>query len=517
MSANSDLILSELERVNMALASAGVPDAATAEVRSLAERAPDDVSVAVVGPHSAGKTTLIAVLTADPKAAADISSVVQTNTSVSYSFSRNGTTFTLWDTPGLGSEYAEHDAEARDRITKADAVIVAMSTMIGSQLMRDEVAELLKVGRKRGAILPVVTKADAAPAETLPAIAESLVSALPEMGEKVRFVSARDVLDGLATADETGIADLADALTVLALGEARNRIDVTAAVRLLALIDQAQEALAANEPDHAAALHFQRRMTKLLTKTDRRLAAAVAAAARKERLAAYRATATIGQALDEATSREAIDVSASEAWDGFVSESEQRAEELNVALGNELVEAGAELDRLEQGPLASALKEYATELGVEGFEVPDSVDAPDSQTAEAVLKAARRASVVLRGIKVTARGKPVPVAGLVDAALEGLDWAVESRQLEQIERAKEAIRTSYSGQAETIIESWDDQLAQLRDETTRAALNHNAEIEQRLYDQLTNVQGDLRGLGNARTTLDNLVTEAIASGYGTAG
>lgn len=504
-----------LAKTQSSLLAGGVDAAAIDEVTALLARNPNDVSIAVVGPHNAGKTTLIAILTGSAEAKAGISSDVETTKAAPYRYRVGESSFTMWDTPGLGTEHLDHDELARDQITRADAVLVAMSTGLVSQRMRDQLAELLKVGRKKGAVVPVVTKADRAPLENRPNIEADLTAALPEMGSAFRFMSnADEVLESGESQHDSGIEELEQAVVDLALGEARHRIHATGAIRLLVLIDDAESGLAVQEPESAAALQLQRRMHKLLTRTDRRLLEALAAAGRKERLAAYRAVSVIAEALDAGTTREAIDLAWHEAWDSFVTESRVRADELSVALADRLTEAALELDRLEQGPLAEALRSLSADLGVDGVEIPDSIDTPNAEAARQVLEGVRLAAKLVKGAKYTSKGgRSFPAAPLVDALGEVIDFALDSVQEKKIREAKERVRSIYDEKAEEFSDSWIEQVDELRDETTRSALLTNATIEQELFEQLTHVRDDVRSLAEARTHLNEFVSTAIASGH----
>ena len=90
------------------LEKAGTSPADLDEIVALAERPPELTSIAVVGPQNAGKSTLIAVLTGSEAALADVAPTIATTTSHRYRYSRHQTSFELWDTPGLGTEFDEH-------------------------------------------------------------------------------------------------------------------------------------------------------------------------------------------------------------------------------------------------------------------------------------------------------------------------------------------------------------------------------------------------------------------------
>src|SRR5688500_7591031 len=102
-------------------------------LQELALRDPEEVSIAVVGPQNAGKTTLIAALTGDTRALDDIGAVPTTSRSTRYEMRRGSEVVEVWDTPGLGSEFANHDSDARDRAIRADAVVVTLSELISDE------------------------------------------------------------------------------------------------------------------------------------------------------------------------------------------------------------------------------------------------------------------------------------------------------------------------------------------------------------------------------------------------
>ena len=288
-------------------------------------------------------------------------------------------------------------------------------------------------------------------------------------------------------------------------GEAQRRIQATAAIRLLSLCERAEEALATEEPEHEIALRFQRRLRKVLVKSDRRLVEALDNASRKERLAAFRAVALIGRSLDEGGTREQLDVAVHEAWDAFVVETKRLEDQLARSLQDRLEDASSELDRLESGPLANSLRGIAADLEATGFEELDSPDAAGGEGAKQLLDAAQRAAKLLRGARFAVRGKNVPVAVIAEVGLEAIQWHLDSKAAEAITAAKEDLRAGYAAKADEATGRWSDHVDQLRDETTRSALLRTEQVEQELFAGLSHLREDLQILARTR----NRLTESI--------
>jgi hypothetical protein len=202
-----------------------------------------------------------------------------------------------------------------------------------------------------------------------------------------------------------------------------------------------------------------------------------------------------------------------EAWDGFVEDSVKRVEDLSASIGQLLEEASAELQRLQAGPLAETLKDYAANITGAGFDAPGGIDPVAGETAEKLLEAAQRAAKLLRGVKPLVKGKAVPLAPIVTVLLEGADWELERRRSNAAAEARETVRAAYSERAEEAIDNWEQDLDETRDETTRSALTRADQVEQDLFEQLTSVREQMEQLARSRRALDAFVTEAIAAGY----
>jgi hypothetical protein len=313
--------------------------------------------------------------------------------------------------------------------------------------------------------------------------------------------------------DNAGVEELRSAVTALALGEATPRTEATAAVRLLVLIAEAEESLAAEEPERQLALRFQQRLRRVLLRTDRRLTEALDSATRMEQLAAFRSTSIIGEALDEGASREKLDVATAEAWNAFVADSNARADDLSEAITSTLGEASAELERLEAGPLADSHRDHAAALPTERFEAPRGVNPVSADTARMLLDAARRAASLIRHAKPFLKGKYQHAGPIIDIAREVAELGVDQHVSRATAKAKDAVRCEYSARSEAIIDGWQEQLDEVRTETTRTALSRTTKVEEALFAQLTEVRDQMQLIAEARTTLDSFVTDAIASGH----
>lgn len=496
------------------LEKAGTSPADLDEIAALAERPPELTSIAVVGPQNAGKSTLIAVLTGSEAALADVAPTIATTTSHRYRYSRQQTSFELWDTPGLGTEFDEHDAEARDRVTKADAVLLAMSSDLVSEDGKAQLAELLQVGRKRGAVLPVVTKADREPLDNRRGIALAVDAILPELGREPLFVAAREVLDARADGDEppaaAGIEVLQRELEALAVGEARRRLGLTAAVGLVELIERAESEVARDEPEAQRAHLFQRRVGRVLLRAQRRMQAVVEASERRSRLAALRATSEIGAALDERTSREALEVVAEESWQRFTEELERVESALADGIGEELQAAAQELRRLDQGELAEHLRNVAEGLDSAGPERPTDINPADAATAQRVLEFAGRAAGILSKVPHRRAGTAGAVMGIaVEVGAIVLDAKID----QEIEAAKLEIRREYLQRADERAELFRAWAEQTQGDTTQQALSRCAAIEDQLFASLSGLREALEHMAGARRMLDDHISAELRAGY----
>ena len=506
-----------LEDITSTLTEAGVAADRLDEVRELVRRSPGEVGVAILGPHNAGKTTLIAVITDDPGAKQDIGPVVMTQASVAYRYTSEGTAFLVWDTPGLGSEFLDHDAEARDRLTRADAVVLAMSSDLVSQRGRDQLDELLTVGRKRGAILLAITKADREPVENRPGILEQVRLSFPDLGTEPIFVSAGDALDAREDGEDepegSGMPEFVQRLENLALGEARERMKATAAVRLLVLIDDAGETLATEEPEQNAALTVQRRLRRVLKRADRRMTEAGAMAGRKGRLAALQGSATVANALDQRLDAADIEKVAEEAWQTFVAAAARHEEDLAEAMADELRKATAELERLEAGSLAAALRHTAGDLDEHAYGQGAAGQTDDFKFERALLDAVKRAANLMQGAKIALKGKAIPAGTILGVGAEALDWYLASKEAAAVAEAKRSVREAYLAEADKLSERWDEYVSEIRDDTTRRLLAETEKVEDELFARLVGTQEQQRKLKDARDHLDRLIDDAIATGH----
>lgn len=493
---------------------AGIPPADLDDMVALAERPPERTSIAVVGPQNAGKSTLIAVLTGSEEALAEVAPTIGTQTSHGYRYVRESTSFELWDTPGLGTEFGEHDVEARDRITKADAVLVAMSSDLVSDEGRAQLTELLQIGRKRGAVLPVVTKADREQAANRPGIVMAVNATLPEVGHQPLFVAAREVLDARKEREpppaSAGMEELQRDLEALAVGEARRRLGLTAAVRLVEIIDRAESKVASDEPEAQRAHLFQRRIGRVLLRVQRRMQAVVEASERRTRLAALRATSEIGAALDERGSSEQLDLVAEEAWQRFTADLEQIETTLVDGVGEEVETAADEMRRLDQGDLAEHLREVAAGMEAEGPARPEGFSARDGATAQRVLEFAGRAASVLRNIPHKRIG---PAGAVADVALEIGQILLEAKVEQEFEAAKVAIRREYLRRSEERAERFREWFEEAKAETTQEALSRCAAVEDDLFASLTNLREGLERLAGARRSVDDHISAELRAGY----
>ena len=232
-----------------------------------------DASIAVVGPHNAGKTTH-AVVTSDPRAVDDISQWCKPACQRLIA-TRPRTPPSRFGIPLASARSTSTKTKKLAIESRRPIVVLAISPDLVSQKGRDQLAELLHIGRKRGAVLPVVTKADREPADNQAGIALTLREALPQLGREFTFVAAGDVLDarleGEPEPNGTGIAEFISALEDLATGEARRRVHATSAVRLLVLCERSEEQIGGEEPEQEVALTSQRRIRKVLLRLTVRL------------------------------------------------------------------------------------------------------------------------------------------------------------------------------------------------------------------------------------------------------
>jgi len=168
-----------VDRLRSDLRAAGVSPSDADEVADYLVNVPNSVAVAVIGEGSVGKTTLVAALTGDPEARADIGPGISTERSRRYVTTQAGLEIEIWDTPGLGTERWDHDADVRDRITRADAVVVAVTTELLDDVAREQLRHLLVLGRKLGATLFVITKSDREAIDRSEALADLRMALAP--------------------------------------------------------------------------------------------------------------------------------------------------------------------------------------------------------------------------------------------------------------------------------------------------------------------------------------------------
>jgi hypothetical protein len=148
------------------------------------------------------------------------------------------------------------------------------------------------------------------------------------------------------------------------------------------------------------------------------------------------------------------------------------------------------------------LSDYAASVRSGGLEAPAGVDPVGGETAEKLLAAAQRAAKLMKGVKPVVKGKAVPLAPIVTALLEGADCELERRRARAVADAKDSVRAAYAERAEDLIDAWEQDLDETRDETTRSALARADAVEQDLFSQLTTVRQDLETVADARRTLD---------------
>ena len=512
----------QIEHLKDDLRAAGIGDADLAEVEQLARRDPSEVSIAVVGPHNVGKTTLIAALTGDDRAREGIAPTIKTMTSERYRLSHGGVTFDIWDTPGLGTERFEHDAETRERVTKADALVVTVSSELLSDRARDDLRRLLILGRKVGATVFVVTKADREPGDRV-AIENELAGDLhPVPREQARpvWVAARDFLNSDGRDDplarDSGVPELLDAVRSLATGEASEHLRYTAAVRMVRLIDEALPQLVKDDQvELEAALRLQQRLHVILRDGARSIERSIEARVNQLTLLAARSAARVTDAYDEdGDVTDAVET----ALRAAVADFDTSADELSQALGEEvrrlLEEMAVACERLEAGQLAAALRDV--EVGV----MPGP--AGGDHTAPAVGRAWKRPEYVndVKGVldNVMTVGTALSQAGggsfdgldpvsaiatgVADIVLSVKEHRARERRAQEVGSAKTTIRLEFGRRAETTADVWRSELGVVRTTTLEPAAESTRETERRLGRQLGSAESRAARLRAARAELE---------------
>ena len=513
-----DQVLNILETTGPIALGAGASERDLDKVRELAGRQPSEATIAVIGNHNAGKTSLIAAITDSPQARDDISADVQTQTSEAYNYKSGATSFDVWDTPGLGSEFSQHDREALDRVTLVDAVVLAVSTEVVSEVGRDQIYELLTVGRKKGAVLSVITKADREPEDSQSQIAMTLQDSLPDFASNPMFLQARAWLDALDDGETnpsgTGVPELREALEKLAVGEARKRTAATAAARLLTILEEVETSLASNEePERQAALRFHQRFRTMLNRTERRLVGTLDSSSRKEKLAAQRAWLSVVDTLDARESGERIQLAMDEAWHGFVEESEAEARLLGENIESILSEAKDELDRLDAGPLSTALDGFVAGAVAEGIEsIESEISLETIESIRRLLNTARKV-----GSAITAAERlfnlEVPVGDILGVVTDIGEQVTDEIAEAKVKAAKESLRADFLSRAANVIDAWHEEVDRARNETVVVALSRQEETEKKLLGQFEDVRERIETVAAARRQLDTLLTEATRAGY----
>ncbi|WP_028057918.1 Rab family GTPase [Candidatus Solirubrobacter pratensis] len=520
-----------VDRLHADLRAAGVSASDVDEVARYLLNVPDSVAVAVIGEHNVGKTTLIAALTGDPDAHADIAPVIKTDRSRRYITIRSGLEIEIWDTPGLGTERWEHDADVRDRITRADAVVVAVTTELLDDLAREQLRHLVVVGRKLGVTLFVMTKSDREAVdrdEALEELRQALAPVPPSAIEPV-WTSAKQVVGGGASAETArgaGIEMLDSRIVQLATGSAQERMRIRGAIRALDLIDRALPALVdERQPELRLAIELQQRLHRLLVEADKKVGRIADRYRNELRMRGADVSAQFGYDLAEligastVSLNDEIEVAWRGRWQEFNDAISALSDEFATDIATVVADAATECDHLNQSLLAQELRSrlpvLVEEEGQDHGSSPGHIDQRWRRPGYAdTLKS------VIDGIGKTAdvfldvEGLESPFASVADLgqSLVDLVFSLKEEQdvtqrLAQADELKRESRSRLNERADRVISGWNQALARYRAESVSANAARASETEASLHRALGTEVALAERLRAARAELEAAIPE----------
>lgn len=511
------------------LLAAGIRRAEADEVFEFLVRSPTAVAIAVIGEHSAGKTSIIAAITDDPAAHKNIGPGITTKESRRYLTVREGLEIEIWDTPGLGTEFWDHDADVRDRITKADAVVVAVTTELLDDVAREQLRHLLVVGRKVGASLFVVTKSDREVVDRKQALEDLQLALAPVPAGTIDpvWTSARQFIKGPGGEQRQryGIQHLEAELLRLAQNAARERLRIRGAIRSIDLIDQALPMLVdTRHPELRVAIELQQRLRRLLGTVDRRIGRVADRFKNELRMRAADTSAQFGYDLEELVAgarsglSDEVELAWRTKWQEFQDAAAGLSDEFAQAVSQIITEAASEVDHLNQGILAQELRSrlpFLMEADARAHEAgPGEVKAPWQRPgyAKSLNEVIDNIGAVA-DVFVEAGGLDSPFAAaadlgksLVDLFFSFKEGESTSRRAEQAADLKRESRARLNERADQIIQGWDAALM-----TYRGTVSQNITLTSKTEASLHELLGEQVALADrlrkVRATLEESVPE----------
>lgn len=513
-----------VDRLHSDLRAAGVSAADADEVAAYLLNVPNSVAVAVIGEGSVGKTTLVAALTGDPEAHADIGSGINTDRSRRYVTTQAGLEIEIWDTPGLGTERWDHDADVRDRITRADAVVVAVTTELLDDVAREQLRHLLVLGRKLGVTLFVITKADREAIDRNEALADLRVALapVPESAVEPVWTSAKQLLSRTRaeTMQDAGMEALQLRILDLARGSAQDRMRIRGAIRALDLIDRALPALVdERQPELRLAIELQQRLHRLLVEADKKVGRIADRYRNELRMRGADTSAQFGYDLEEligassVSLNDEIEVAWRSRWQEFNDAISRLSDDFAADIATVIADAAAECDHLNQSLLAQALRArlpiLIEEPSQDHVSSPGDVDQPwrrpgYAQALKSVIDDIGKTADVFLDVE----GLESPFATVADLGGSLVDLAFSFKEdqdikqrLAQADALKLESRDRLGKRADQVISGWRQALATYRAESvstnaerasaTEASLHRALGTEVALAERLRTVRAEL--------------------------
>ncbi len=317
------------------------------------------LTIAVVGPYNAGKSTILRVLTGRDDIVID--SDVSTDKVTAYDW--NGVR--LLDTPGVHAGHPDHDEKTDAAIDRADLILFVVTNELFDDTIGRHFRELAFNRQNARRMLLVVNKMDQDPGspETKRPDIEKVTAPLTIADLRGVFIEARSWLEA-QSADEEDRADLLEIANIGALAEALNEFiaERGLAGRLSAPLftmrgtaEQASALLSTDSPQERAALELLHRKRSILLASRGRLRTTMSGVV-------ARAVADIGKYGDEVA--EAIEPGKAEkdvealhtaAQARASARSEELSDEARRCVETEFSELRRQLEALRDGVLAREL------------------------------------------------------------------------------------------------------------------------------------------------------------------
>jgi len=178
-----------------------------------------------------------------------------------------------------------------------------------------------------------------------------------------------------------------------------------------------------------------------------------------------------------------------------------------------LSEAKDELDRLDAGPLSTALDGFVAGAVAEGIEsIESEISLETIESIRRLLNTARKV-----GSAITAAERlfnlEVPVGDILGVVTDIGEQVTDEIAEAKVKAAKESLRADFLSRAANVIDAWHEEVDRARNETVVVALSRQEETEKKLLGQFEDVRERIETVAAARRQLDTLLTEATRAGY----